>query len=193
MLMKEGLRSCARLKVAMQHGQKHSIASRSSTFQILHECNTIKYQKWNHPCKCWTTVSYAIYVIHSSAQIYSQVWKLLSRFTQALFINASQQDGSWFWDPAGARVGSLRWRSGFLRQSKHMRVSLIGHSKLPVGVNVGVNACLSYMSALRWTGHLSSLYAAMWLQIMNVCSWVRFWGNGIYFMRLRYVTLLPDL
>lgn len=141
-----------RLQAEVLHSK--SYMSKSATAYI-------KYQKWNPPCKCWTIVSYAIYLMHSHVQIYSQGWRLLSRITQVLFINGSQQEGSWFWDPAGARVGSLRWYSGFLRQSKHMRVSLIG-----------VNGCLSYMSALWWTGHLSNMYAATWLQIMNVCSWL---------------------
>ena len=73
----------------------------------------------------------------------------------------SQQEGSWFKPWKGLSVCGLHvlpvpvWvsfeYSGFLPQSKDMHVRLIGGSKFPIGMIVGVYGCLSTCgTAMDW-------------------------------------------
>ena len=73
-------------------------------------------------------------------------------------------------------VGSLwvLWLSNSPKTCK-LRVMLIGHSKLPLGVHVSVVGCLSLfcMSTLQWTGNWFRVYPifAKWSQHKSASPW----------------------
>lgn len=61
--------------------------------------------------------------------------------------------------------------SSFLPQSKNMQGRLTSDFKLPVGVNMTVNGCLSlHMLALRLTGDLSRMYPSSCPMSAEICS-----------------------